>query len=99
MPLTSWYRIAKRHRQAMANIEIAVGVLAPYVRGILGQSGTVTKIPIRTDIVQRMRVSVACDHAHSVIVARVERDLQPVVIGAINIAHLKNISEVWKLGG
>ncbi len=64
----------------MPDVEIAAGVLACNVVGILRQAGAVSKVPVRAHIVQRMRVRVTRHHAQTMVVARIQGDLQPVVV-------------------
>src|SRR5579862_6995899 len=44
-----------------------------------------------------MRIRVASHHRKAVIVARSQRRLQAVVVGTVDVSHLKHLGQVWEL--
>ena len=66
---------------------------------ILRQAGAVAEVPVRAHVIGRVSVGIAGHHAQAVIVARVQRDLQTVVVRAVDVSHLENVGQVGELGG
>src|ERR1035438_10281315 len=89
--LPSRNRISERHGQPVPDVEVAIGILGGGIVGILRQAGAVAEVPVRAHIIERMLISVACHNAKAVIVARGQRDLQSVVIGFVDVSHLKDV--------
>ena len=81
----------------MSNIEVAIGVFPSDVVRVLRQSCAVAKVPIRADIVECVGVGITGHHAQTVIISRIQSHLQSVVVGSVDVAHLKNIAQVRKL--
>ncbi len=75
----------------MAHVEVAVGVFRAGIVSVLRQSRSVPEIPIRAYVIERVRIGVTGHRAQAVIVARVQRGLQSVVVRAIDISHLKDV--------
>jgi hypothetical protein len=77
--------------------------LLPYSRPTLAESSgrprAVTEIPVGSYVVERVRVGVTGNHAQAVIVARIQGDLQTVIVRPVDISHLKNVAQEGKLGG
>ena len=80
----------------MPDIEVAAGVFAAKIVGILWQADTVAKVPIRAHVVQGMGIGVTGYHAQTVIIPRSESGLQTVVIGFVDISHLKDVAQERK---
>src|SRR5580704_5472557 len=81
----------------MANIEVAVRVLATDMRGILRQAGAIAEIPVRAHIIRGVRIGVAHHHTQPVIVARIQSNLQAVVVRFVDIPHLEDVGQVGEL--
>src|SRR4029077_16176943 len=74
-----------------------VGVLSARVMSVLWQSRSVTEIPVCAHVIESVRVGVSGYHAQAMEISGVQRHLQGVVIGPINIAHLKDVCKVREL--
>ena len=81
----------------MPHIEVAAGILGGDVMSVLRQAGAITEVPVRAHIIKRVRVGVARYHAQAVIVARIQRDLQSVVVGPVDISHLEDVGQIGEL--
>src|SRR5258708_26262084 len=82
--------------EAMAHVEIAAGILAVGVSAVGPPTPSRTTIPDRTYLLQCVGVSVASDHAEPMVVPRSQSGLQCVVVGAVDVAHLKDLGEIWE---
>ena len=81
----------------MPNVEVAARILPPDMVGVLRQAGAVSEVPIRANVVERMGIGVTRYHAQPVEISRIQRCLQTVVGGFVDVSHLENIAEVREL--
>src|ERR1700730_16184139 len=82
----------------MPNVEIAARVFASKIVGILRQAGSVAKMPIRPQVIEGMGKRVTCHSTQAMVVPGRESRLQSVVVGPVDVSHLKNIAQVREPG-
>src|SRR5580700_870011 len=82
----------------MADIEIAAGVFALGMRAVGRQAESRAEVPIRADIIERMRVGVAGDESEMVIFASGESGLQSVVVRFVVVGHLIDVLQERECG-
>src|SRR6202034_1764895 len=89
--VTAWDRIGDGQRAAMPHVKIAARVFAFRVSAVRREAQSRAEIPVRADIVERMRVGVSGNESEVVIIAAGEGGLQAVVIRFVVVAHLVDV--------
>src|SRR2546426_2684978 len=63
------------------------------MEGVLRQAVAGAEIPIGANLVEGMGIGVTGNHAEPVVIPGGESSLQAVVVGAINVPHLKDVAQ------
>ena len=82
----------------MPDVEIAAAIFAARMCCVLRELQAGTEIPIGAYVVEGMRVRITGHHIQSVVVPGRESYLKAVVVGAIDIRHLVDVTQIRKSG-
>src|ERR1039458_4379564 len=82
----------------MADVEIAAGVFTFRVSAVAGKAESGSEVPVGANLIESMSPRVASDHGQPMIVSRSDGSSACVMVGAVDIPHLKNLSEVGEAG-
>src|SRR3989442_16002860 len=63
------------------------------MEGVLRQAVAGAEIPIGANLVEGMGIGVTGNHAEPVVIPGGESSLQAVVVGALNVPHLKDVAQ------